>query len=224
MKDLLISMFETNQPLSFQEVMLILVAGAVAGLVIYFSYWVTHVGTVYSKKFGVSLIMLTELTAVVMAVIGNNVAMSLGMVGALSIVRFRTAIKDSRDTAYIFWAVIGGICCGAQDFLIVACGSAVVFILLMLFGRVKNDDRMLLVVRGARSLERDMEMVVFTSFRKRARLKVKNSTGEKVELIYEISKKQYEELRKKPESLLEQFYSLGDIDYVNAVSQSDDIA
>lgn len=224
MKELLIGMFENNQPLSFEQILLILFAGAVSGVVIFISYWITHAGVVYSKKFAVSLVMLTELTTVVMAVIGNNVALSLGMVGALSIVRFRTAIKDSRDTAYIFWAIIAGICCGAGDYLIGACGSATIFLLLLLFGRVKNDDRMLLVVRGARSLEKDMEMVVFTSFRKRATLKVKNSTGETVELIYEISKKQYLALQEKPESLLERFYSLGEIDYVNVVSQSDDIA
>ena len=73
---------------------------------------ISHRGTIYSKKFNVSLVVLTVLTSMVMTVIGNNVALSLGMVGALSIVRFRTAIKDSRDTVYIFWTIIVGICCG----------------------------------------------------------------------------------------------------------------
>jgi len=80
---------------------------------IFISYWYTHVGTAYSKKFNVSLVTLTILTSTVMIVIGNNIALSLGMVGALSIVRFRTAIKDSRDTTYIFWAIIVGISTGA---------------------------------------------------------------------------------------------------------------
>ncbi|MFR6099324.1 MAG: DUF4956 domain-containing protein [Longibaculum sp.] len=58
--------------------------------------------------------------------------MSLGMVGALSIVRFRTAIKDSRDTTYIFWAIIVGICCGVGDYLVASVGTAVVFIVLLI--------------------------------------------------------------------------------------------
>lgn len=75
--------------------------------------------------------ILAALTGTVMTVIGNNIALSLGMVGALSIVRFRTAIKDSRDTVYIFWSIIVGICCGVGDYLVAAVGSAVVFLITM---------------------------------------------------------------------------------------------
>ena len=80
-------------------------------------YWLSHTGTIYSKKFNVSLVTLTILTATVMAIIGNNIALSLGMVGALSIVRFRTAIKDSRDTVYIFWTIVAGLGCGVGDYV-----------------------------------------------------------------------------------------------------------
>ena len=70
--------------------------------------------------------------------VGNNIALSLGMVGALSIVRFRTAIKDSRDTLYIFWTVIVGICCGVGDYLVAAIGSAITFVVLLIFGLIKR--------------------------------------------------------------------------------------
>ena len=76
----------------------------------------------------------------VMTVIGNNIALSLGMVGALSIIRFRTSIKDSRDTVYIFWTIIIGICCGVGDFIVAAAGSSTVFLVLLLFGRVKKEN------------------------------------------------------------------------------------
>lgn len=102
MKQLLRHVFEQRGTLSFQDVLLHIVAAALLSIVIYMSYTYTHTGTAYSKKFNVSLMTLTVLTATVMTVIGNNVALSLGMVGALSVVRFRTAIKDSRDTVYIF--------------------------------------------------------------------------------------------------------------------------
>ncbi len=102
MKDLLRNSLEQSGNLSFQDMILHILVAALLSVVIYVSYAYTHSGTAYSKKFNVSLMTLTVLTATVMTVIGNNVALSLGMVGALSVVRFRTAIKDSRDTVYIF--------------------------------------------------------------------------------------------------------------------------
>lgn len=94
MKDLLRNSLEQSGNLSFQDMILHILVAALLSVVIYVSYAYTHSGTAYSKKFNVSLMTLTVLTATVMTVIGNNVALSLGMVGALSVVRFRTAIKD----------------------------------------------------------------------------------------------------------------------------------
>ena len=109
--------------LSLQEILVNFIAAIAVGGVIFLSYRFSHSGALYSGKFNVSLWMLTLVTTLVMCVIGNNIALSLGMVGALSIVRFRTAIKDARDTAYIFWAVAAGICCGISDFMIAVLGS-----------------------------------------------------------------------------------------------------
>ena len=81
-----------------EDLLLRVGVSVVIGLAIFVSYWISHAGTIYSQKFNINLITLTILTATVMTVIGNNIALSLGMVGALSIVRFRTAIKDPRDT------------------------------------------------------------------------------------------------------------------------------
>lgn len=120
MKDLLRNSLEQSGNLSFQDMILHILVAALLSVVIYVSYAYTHSGTAYSKKFNVSLMTLTVLTATVMTVIGNNVALSLGMVGALSVVRFRTAIKDSRDTVYIFWTIVVGICCGVGDYVVAA--------------------------------------------------------------------------------------------------------
>ena len=119
MKEILYdSLINTTQGLTLQDVFINFAAAAVIACLIYISYKVSHSGAVYSERFNVSLVMLTLITTLVMNVIGNNIALSLGMVGALSIVRFRTAIKDPRDTAYIFWAIAVGICCGVSDYLI----------------------------------------------------------------------------------------------------------
>jgi len=120
--------------LTLNEIFLRILVAAVISVVIYLSYWFTHSGTTYSKKFNTSLMTLTILTATVMTVIGNNIALSLGMAGALSIVRFRTAVKDSRDTIYIFWAVIIGLCAGVGDFATALIGSGIVFVVLLIIG------------------------------------------------------------------------------------------
>ena len=161
MRDYLYSLLRDSGTLSTEDILLHILASAVISIAIYVSYWYTHSGTFYSKKFNVSLMTLTVLTGTVMTVIGNNIALSLGMVGALSIVRFRTAIKDSRDTTYIFWAIIVGICCGVGDYLVAAVGTVVVFILLLFLGRVRNENRVLLILRGSREITMDIEKIVF---------------------------------------------------------------
>ena len=110
MREKIYSLFTNPSDMTWQQILMNISAAAVLGMFIFVSYLISHRGTIYSKKFNASLVILTVLTGTVMTVIGNNIALSLGMVGALSIVRFRTAIKDSRDTVYIFWAIIIGIC------------------------------------------------------------------------------------------------------------------
>lgn len=102
MRQQILNLFTTPRDMSWEDILLNIVLAAVLGFFIFLSYAISHRGTIYSRKFNASLVILAVLTGTVMTVIGNNIALSLGMVGALSIVRFRTAIKDSRDTVYIF--------------------------------------------------------------------------------------------------------------------------
>ena len=217
-------MFEETGSLNTEQIILNILVAVILGGVIYLSYYFTHAGGVYSKKFNVSLITLTVLTATVMTVIGNNIALSLGMVGALSIVRFRTAIKDSRDTTYIFWTIIVGICCGVGDYVVACVGSGVVFLVLLVLGRVKNDNRILLIIRGARNMERRMEAIVFDYFEAKAMLRVKNTSRESIELIYEMPRKIYLLSNKKEKSIAEMLYELESIEYVNIVTQNEEIS
>jgi len=223
-KKYIYSMLEGTGTLSTEEIVLHILVAAILGAVIYLSYYFSHAGGVYSKKFNVSLITLTVLTATVMTVIGNNIALSLGMVGALSIVRFRTAIKDSRDTTYIFWTIIVGICCGVGDYLVATVGSAAVFILLLILGRVKNDNRILLIIRGARNMERRIEAIVFDYFEAKAMLRVKNTSRDSIEIIFEMPRKAYLISGKKEKSVVEMLYDLESIEYVNIVTQNDEIS
>ena len=166
--------------------------------------------------------MMTLVTTLIMCVIGNNIALSLGMVGALSIVRFRTAIKDARDTTYIFWAIAVGVCCGICDYLIAGIGSAVIFCLLILIGNVKSNDRWLLIIRTEGGPDTEVEELMDASFSGKARLKVKNSSADNAEYIYELS----DALLKKMGGSAEisgKLYELSGVRNVNLVCQNDEI-
>ena len=151
MKETIYNLLTQQGDMTWQQITMHILVSVVIGLFIFVSYVISHKGTIYSKKFGVTLIVLTVMTGTVMTVIGNNIALSLGMVGALSIVRFRTAIKDSRDTVYIFWTIIVGICCGVGDYLVAAVGSSAIFLIFLIVGAIRSDNRMLLIIRAKRS-------------------------------------------------------------------------
>lgn len=224
MKQTIFQLLKDQGDLTWEQIMTRIAMTVLLGLVIFVSYYISHRGTIYSRKFNVSLVILAVLTGTVMIVIGNNIALSLGMVGALSIVRFRTAVKDSRDTMYLFWAIIVGICCGVGSFFVAAAGSGAVFLVLLLFGAVKNDSRILLIIRGARRSESKVEALVFQRFERKARLRVKNTTPDTVELIYELSEKILKRAGKRNPELSDAFYALEDIEYVNFVMQNDEIS
>ena len=224
MKDIINDLIRSQSELSWQQIAGNIIVAAVMGLLIYISYYISHRGTIYSKKFNASLVILTVLTGTVMTVIGNNIALSLGMVGALSIVRFRTAIKDTRDTVYIFWTIIAGICCGVGDYIVAAIGSGVVFLLLLFLGLIKSDNRMLLIIRGARNTESRIQATVFKLFNRKAVMRVKNTTEESVEFIYEITTKTLSKAEKTESGVSDAIYAVGNIEYVNIVMQNDEVS
>ena len=223
MRESIYEILQQTGSLSTQDIIIRLMMGAIIGAFIMISYKLSHIGTLYSRKFNVSLYILTILTTMVMTVIGNNVALSLGMVGALSIVRFRTAIKDSRDTMYIFWAIIVGICCGVGDYTVASLGTAIVFLALLIIGGIKSDNRMLLIIRSSRINELRIEAMVYNYYNKKAILRVKNTTPETIELIYELSKKVEQKSSSKEKSISDKLYELSGIEYVNLVEQNDEI-
>lgn len=224
MQDFLYQLVEQSPDLSLENIITNFLVATALSFAIYISYWFTHVGTAYSRKFNVSLMTLTILTATVMTVIGNNIALSLGMVGALSIVRFRTAIKDSRDTTYIFWAIVVGIGCGSGDYIVATLGSVFIFIILLFFGRVATNNRILLIIKGNRISQTDVEGAVFKHFNKKAFLRVKNTTPETIEWIYELSRSSFQKEQKREIPITEILYQIGGVDYVNIVTQSDEIS
>lgn len=207
--------------LTTEELLINFFSAILAGGVIFLSYRFSHGGAVYSGRFNVSLWMLTLVTTMVMCVIGNNIALSLGMVGALSIVRFRTAVKDARDTAYIFWAIAVGICCGVSDFVTALLGSVVIFLLMLAIGGIKSNTRYLLIVRGGAGMADGVESALQQAFKGKARLCVKNSGREELEYIYELSEKQVSFYRAgKMDARL---FEIQEVREVNLVGQNEEI-
>ena len=224
MKELLYQALAEQGALSIPQMLLNFSAACVLCLVLFISYGLSHSTVVYSRRFAVSLVQMTLVTTMVMCVIGNNIALSLGMVGALSIVRFRTAIKDSRDTVYIFWSIIVGICCGVGDYAVACIGSAVTFAVILLLGCIKSDNRMLLIIRAHRSKQEPIKAQVYKLFRAKATLRVENTTEDTVELIYEITQKLLRRAEQTTPDIPGSIYSLGSIDYVNLVMQNDEVS
>ena len=224
MREKIYSLFTNPSDMTWEQILMNITLAAVLGFLIFISYFISHRGTIYSKKFNASLVILTVLTGTVMTVIGNNIALSLGMVGALSIVRFRTAIKDSRDTVYIFWAIIVGICCGVGDYLVASIGSGVVFVVILLLDCIKSDNRMLFILRAERSKSPMIKSQVYKLFDGRAVLRVENTTDSSVELIYELTQKMIKKAEKKEPDITGSIYKIGGIEYVNIVMQNDEIS
>ena len=225
MRSQIFNLIKDQSTLSWEQIAANILVSGILGFLIFISYMISHRGTIYSKKFNVSLVVLTVLTSMVMTVIGNNVALSLGMVGALSIVRFRTAIKDSRDTVYIFWTIIVGICCGVGDFVVAGIGSGFVFILFLILGAIKNNNRMLVIIRGNRTKEAQIQAVMYKFFGAKAVLRVKNSTTESIEFIYEITANLLSQAERKNNiGICDEIYKIGNIEYVNTVMQNDEVS
>lgn len=135
--------------LSVVRILLTLGLAFLIGMYIFAIYRKTFSGVMYSKNFGVSLVMLAMITSFIILPITSNLMLSLGMVGALSIVRFRTAVKDPIDTVYMFWSIAVGIALGAKFFLPAILASAVIGVLMLLLSGMRFRSTMpyLLVLR-----------------------------------------------------------------------------
>lgn len=219
------SLMNSAGGLTLQEVVINFIAACVIAVLIFISYRASHSGPVYSQRFNVSIVMLTLITTLVMNVIGNNIALSLGMVGALSIVRFRTAIKDPRDTAYIFWGIAVGICCGVSDYLIAGVGSVIIFVFLILFGFIRDNDRIMVIIKTEKKAEEAIEKQMDSLFGGKASLRVYNSSISNAvgEFIYEVSDKMMRKVEKEYGTLVKNLSSIKGIHSINIIRQDDEI-
>lgn len=157
----------------------------VLSLFIVFIYRITYSGVSFSRSFAGCMVMISMVTAVVIQVITSNVVLSLGMVGALSIVRFRTAVKEPADTAFLFWAIAVGILCGAGYVTIALLATVAVgllYTILHMLGGKSRSGSYMVVVRMGRDCGAEMELAAMPGYR----LKNKTIGGEQIELVAEM--------------------------------------
>ncbi len=177
---------QTITPASLPTILLSLALALAAGLFIAWVYRRNYRGVMFSNNFTLTLVMMTLVTCPVVMCIRESIQLSMGMVGALSIVRFRTAVKDPLDTAYMFWALTMGILLGAGQFFLTACAVVGIGLLLTLLTHMqsKGMNSYLLVVRMGDDAERQANQLV--NGLKMQQLKSKTVSANGIEATYEV--------------------------------------
>jgi uncharacterized membrane protein YhiD involved in acid resistance len=189
------------------------------GFFMFFVYRASYKGVMYSKTFNVTLIAMSMITASVILAVTSNIILSLGMVGALSIIRFRAPIKDPIDIAYLFWAVGTGIVCGAGLWMLAVISCVVIGIILFVFSRVSDvKTPYLLVVSYQTEETNDQVFKLIESEVNRYHLKSKVFNGENYELTVEIRE------QKKTASLVNKIGGIGNVNSVALLGYDGDFA
>jgi len=186
------SFLEKASSFSIVDVAIALGLALAIGLFIFLVYKKTFKGVMYSESFGISLIAMSLVTTLIILAITSNVVLSLGMVGALSIVRFRTAVKEPMDIAFLFWSISVGIVVGAGLIPLAVFGSAFIGIMIMVFANKKSTDNPYILVvscKGDSSENNAMEYI--DKYVKKHVVKSKTvSAGSNIELTVEIRLKE----------------------------------
>ena len=187
------SFLEETADFSIAAASVSLLSALFIGLFIFFIYKKTYAGVMYSKPFNTSLVLLSVLTTFVILAVTSNVVLSLGMVGALSIVRFRTAIKEPLDLVFLFWSISVGIILGARLYSLAFLGSAfITVILLVLTGKVDSSAPYILMLQlENENAELQATEIIKNRFGKII-VKSKSITDGQPELIYEVKVKNNE--------------------------------
>ena len=170
--------------LSLPHILICMAAAALCGVIIYLVYRFFYRGVVYSDNFNILLIMITVITAFIIMTISANIVLSLGMVGALSIVRFRSAVKDPLDIGFLFWGIAAGLTCGAGLYFVALIGTVIIAVVYIILHFCKKEKKnYLLIIHYSNQAE---EQVYALLNAMKYKLKSKTLSGETTELTVEI--------------------------------------
>lgn len=185
--DIVNMFYQSGASLGSKRILMLLLAGLCVGAVIFITYRITYTGVNYSFRFNLSNVIILLITVVIMIMISSNIVITMGMVGALSIIRFRTAIKDPRDTVFIFWSVVEGLSVGSQNLKLAAISTLFIAAILVAAGFFKGLGlKYLVVVRGENDLDAEKIKETLAANAKRVRIRAVNTDEGGCEIIFEI--------------------------------------
>lgn len=181
------SFLESVTGFSLSEVLLAMLFAVIVGLFIFWVYKKTFTGILYSSGFALTLIGLTLVMTLVIIAVTSNVVLSLGMVGALSIVRFRTAIKEPMEIVFLFWSIAVGIVIGAGMIPLAVLGSVIIGIILLIFANRKNVENAYILVLNCENEEAENTAAeLLKNTVKKYRIKSKTVNADGIELTTEL--------------------------------------
>jgi len=180
------------QPYTLMEILANIILAFVLALAIAKVYKMTHRGLSYSQSMMLSLVLMGTITSVMMMVIGNSLAKAVGLLGAFSIIRFRTAVKDTKDTAYLFFALGSGLAAGTGNYLIAVTGTIMICLIALIlhkfnFGSMKKYDYILTFEIDSKQTSEESYKSIFGRYMKQSTLLNINSLEDgKMELVFDI--------------------------------------
>ena len=211
------SFLDRVSAVSLLDMVLALGLAFAIGLFIFFIYKKSYAGVMYSASFGVTLIALCLITALVILAVTSNIVLSLGMVGALSIVRFRTAVKDPMDIAFLFWSIAAGIVLAAGFIPLAVFGSLLIGLTLLFFSSRRSLDRPYILVLHCVDAESEgLAHDALVASARRVSLKSKSVQPGLVELNYELR------LRDEDSSFVHALADLPGVSQLNLVAYNGD--
>ena len=213
---------EFTGTISVDQMLLSLLVAFVIGLFIVYIYRKTYTGVVYSKAFSLCIIMLSMVTALIIRTISSNIALSLGMVGALSIVRFRTAVKEPVDTGFMFWGISAGIMAGAGLYVPALIGSltlGVLYFVSYLLG-FKVTSRYLLVLRY--KVDSHDKVVKVLKTLPKYKLRSKSMYGNEVEFTFELDLKENKNTKNVNDSVVDKFNDINGMISASLIAYQND--
>ena len=207
-----------NQSVNIWLILINLAVAFAIAMFIYFIYKITFSGVLYSKNFNITLVLVSMVTTAVVMVISSNIVLALGMVGALSIVRFRMAVKDPKDVGFLFWAITNGIICGISAYSLAVISVLIIgLITFLLSKKIRITEPYLLIIDCKDTISQEIE-VILKKFTMLHKLRSKIIEAEKSQLIIEIKIK-----ADKTQAMLEEIKALKDLIYVKLVSYEGDL-
>lgn len=196
-------------------ILISLAAALLLSVILYGAYRLVNTKESYQPQFAVTLVTMALISTVLMDLIQSNLALSLGMLGSLSIVRFRTNIKDTRDIGFIFWSMAIGLAAATQSYFIGAAGSLILAcVMIGTKKRAAKQAAMLMVIRGSHTdLDKMQELVKEQT--ESVKIRAKNILAESFEIVYEVQLPE-----ERGNQIIEAVFGMGGIDSVNLLAQN----